>query len=97
MPSPTITFSKTTYKSQEALLISYPYHLETKAYIKEYEGVQWSNSLRCFYLPFSKAQTNALFLYLRKKKYYIDYSALKTRKQSPILRKPLKGLKKTSA
>ena len=96
----TITFSKTTQKGQELLLISFPYHLETKEYIKGFDNVRWSKELKSFYLPFSKTITNSLFQYLRRKNYYVDYSALKNvtpyeankgklvRKSSRITNKP---------
>lgn len=74
----TITLRKMTYKGNELLLVSFPYHFETKEYVKRFEGLRWSTELKSFYLPFSKAMTNSLFKYLRRKKYFVDYSALKT-------------------
>lgn len=74
----TITLRKTRHKDRELLLVSFPYHFETKEYVKGFEGVRWSTELKSFYLPFSKTITNSLFQYLRRKKYFVDYSALKT-------------------
>lgn len=73
----TITLSKLKHEGQELLLISFPYHFETKEYIKAFEGVRWNMELKSFYLPFSKGIINSLFQYLLRKKYYVDYSALK--------------------
>jgi len=77
MQAKTITFTKTTLKGQKLLLISFTYHFETKEYLKKFEGIRWSKEIGSFYLPFSTVITNTLFQYLRKKKYYVDYSALK--------------------
>ena len=38
--------------------------------------------MRSFYIPFSKGVTNELFKYLRRRNYYVNYSALKVRKIS---------------
>ncbi|NHF60283.1 tyrosine-type recombinase/integrase [Flavobacteriaceae bacterium TP-CH-4] len=73
----TITLNKLNHRGQELLLVSFPYHYETKEYLKDFDGVRWSKELKRFYVPFSKTTTNALFQYLRKRKYYVDYEALK--------------------
>ncbi|WP_394750686.1 tyrosine-type recombinase/integrase [Spongiimicrobium salis] len=72
----TITLSKINFKHQELLLINFPYHPEVKEYVKNFQGIRWSTVLKSFYIPFSKQTTNKLFLYLRKRKYFVDYSAL---------------------
>lgn len=64
------------------LLIGFKYDRELKEYLKKFDGITWSSSLGCFHIPFSKEVTNALFKYLRRRGYYIDYSALKTNKVS---------------
>lgn len=78
MQNITITLNRLSRKGQDLLLISFPFHYETKEYLKAFEGVRWSQELKSFYLPFSKTITNSLFQYLRQKKYYVDYSALKS-------------------
>lgn len=72
----TITLSKVDFKHQEVLLINFPYHPDVKEYVKNYQGIRWSSTLKSFYIPFSKRTTNNLFLYLRKRNYFVDYSAL---------------------
>ncbi len=90
MANTTITLSKVTLKGEELLLLSFPYDLNTKEYIKEFNGVRWSKSLKSFFLPFSKHITNTLFQYLRKKNYYVDYSSLKALPQQIELNKSKK-------
>lgn len=93
MQKPTIIFSKAYQKGQEVLLIGFKYNLELKEYLKKFNGVGWSTGLRCFYLPFDKEVTNTLFKYLRAKDYYIDYSALKTKKASTEMVLPVKKVR----
>lgn len=78
---PTIVFSKAYHKGQEVLLIGFKYNMELKEYLKKFKGIEWSITLRSFYLLYDKEITNILFKYLRDKDYYIDYSALKTKKE----------------
>lgn len=72
MNSITITLSKVKHKDEELLIIGFPYDFATKEYIKGFNGVRWSVTLKSFYLPFSKHITNTLFQYIRKKEYYVD-------------------------
>ncbi|MFX0557251.1 tyrosine-type recombinase/integrase [Maribacter sp. CXY002] len=82
MEKPTIIFSTAYHKKEQVLLVGFRYNQELKEYIKRFSGITWSTTLRSFYVPFSKQTTNLLFEYLRKKDYYIDYSALKTAKNA---------------
>lgn len=82
MERPIVTFTKTTHRGTMVLIISFKYDHELKEYIKKFNGITWSSSLGCFHIPFSKEVTNTLFKYLRRKGYFIDYSALKPKKVS---------------
>ena len=82
MQRPVIVFSKANHEGQEVLLVNFKYNLELREYLKKFKGIRWSTDLRSFYLPFDKQVTNSLFKYLRAKEYFIDYSALKTNKES---------------
>lgn len=84
MEKPVVLFSKSNYKGQEVLLVSFPSNSKLHGYLKKFNGIIWSKSLGAFYLPFSKLTTNSLFQYLRLENYYIDYSALTTRKSSNV-------------
>lgn len=88
-----IIFNKVWFDGQEQLTISFDTDIETTDYIKNFEGVLWSESLKTFYVPFSKQNTNAVFQYLRKKRYYIDYELLKSNYYGsipPIIRQQIK-------
>lgn len=76
MNNETITLSKVVHKGEALLIISFKYDFATKEYVKAFNGVRWSASLKKFCIPYSKHITNTLFQYLRKKMYYVDYSSL---------------------
>ncbi len=94
MNNTTITLSKVIQKGEELLVLSFSYDFNTKEYVKEFDGVRWSKSLKSFYLPFSKHITNTLFQYLRKKNYYVDYSSLRAVPQQIDSAKSKKNRKK---
>ena len=73
----TLTFSKVSKNGEELLLIGFPYNFKLKEYLKKFKGIRWSAELRSFYLPYSRTNTHALFQYLRKEVYFVDYSELK--------------------
>lgn len=75
----TITLSKVPHKGVDYLVLDFAYDSDTNEYIKAYDGMRWSPTLKRFYLPFSKTTVNHLFQYLRKRKYYVDYSSLYSR------------------
>jgi integrase len=77
MKNTTITLSKVIHQDEELPIIAFPYDLATKEYVKGFDGVQWSRTLKSFCIPFSKHIANTLFQYLRQKKYFVDYSSLK--------------------
>ncbi|ASV31499.1 tyrosine-type recombinase/integrase [Maribacter cobaltidurans] len=89
MQKPVIIFSKASHKGKEVLLINFKYNLELKEYLKEFKGICWSTDLRSFYLSFDKEVTNTLFKYLRAKDYFIDYSALRTKRESKAMERSI--------
>ncbi|MBQ4916322.1 tyrosine-type recombinase/integrase [Maribacter sp. MMG018] len=91
-----VFFLKISEKGEKLLLIKFPYDIELNEYLKKFNGIRWSVAFTSFYLPYSKTNTHALFQYLRKGAYYIDYSQLKkytnVAKGTP---RPQKAQKKT--
>lgn len=81
MQKPIVTFSKAYHGGKAILLIGFKYNHVLKEYVKKFEGVKWSTSLRSFYLDFDKGTTNLFFKYLRRERYFVDYSALKVKKE----------------
>lgn len=57
--------------------INFPYDPEIKLRLKNLKGLQWSQSHRCYYLPFSAENKRLLYHALRIGNIFIDYSALK--------------------
>ena len=56
--------------------IEFSYDYKTKEYIKKFPNVKWNTTHKGFYLPFSKAIANQLYLYLKEGNYSIDYHQL---------------------
>lgn len=74
-----INLSLFTHKKKLQLKIGFAYNYEVKEYVKKFPLVRWSATYRTFYLPFSKENTNNLYLYLKKNNYKVDYTnVLKT-------------------
>ncbi|HLV13658.1 MAG TPA: tyrosine-type recombinase/integrase [Xanthomarina sp.] len=80
---PIITLKPLQYKNKSQIAIGFVYNDQTKSYIKNFEGVAWSQSNKTFYVTHSKQTLHELFTYLKKGGFYIDYSALKYAKKSP--------------
>lgn len=95
MEKPVVLFSKSNHKGKEILLVGFAYTYKLYEYLKKYDGIFWSKSLKSFYLPYSRPATNNLFQYLRKEGYFIDYSALKPKltseKNMPLGKKVVLG------
>jgi len=85
-----IIFSKAALQQQEVLCITFSFDLETTDVVRAFGGVRWSAFLHCFYVPFTKKTTNQYYVYLRKRGYYVDYSALKQGQVKTAL-EPKKG------
>lgn len=75
-----VTFTKTMHRDTMVLMINFKLDHELKKYLQKFNGITWCSTLGCFHIPFSKEVTNALFKYLRRRGYFIDYSALKPKK-----------------
>lgn len=46
-------------------------------YICQFPDLRFSQTHACYYLPYSKAIFNELYVYLRKRRYYVDYQQIK--------------------
>ncbi|HET8802940.1 MAG TPA: tyrosine-type recombinase/integrase [Aequorivita sp.] len=56
--------------------INFPYDQEIKLRLRTLKGLQWSQTHRCYYLPFSRENKRLLYDTLRTGDTFIDYSAL---------------------
>lgn len=84
MQRKTVTFSRSIHREHPVLLIGFGYNEELKEYVKQFEGVRWSATLKHFYLPYDAQAVHHLFHYLTQKKYYVDYSALKAKNAASL-------------
>lgn len=66
-----ITFDKGNHKGEEVLTIGFAYDTSVKADFKAFKGVRWSQTLKSFYLAYSKENVNALYTFLRARDYFI--------------------------
>src|SRR5690606_29931560 len=60
--------------------IHFDYDEEIKSHLKKLQDVRWSQTHRCFYFPSSGENQNLLFVHLRSKGWFVDYSKLKREK-----------------
>lgn len=66
--------------------VDFPSSQTVWQYVEKYPGIRWSKTHCCFCIPFSKRGLHEIFTYLRKRSYYVDYSAIKSDGPMPSLR-----------
>lgn len=67
--------------------VDFPFTEIERNYIKKYNGIKWSRSHGCFYLPYSQAVFHDLYAYLRQRHYFVDYEQIRSAKSLPALKK----------
>ena len=67
--------------------VEFPYSALVKDTVKNFQGISWSRTHRCFYLPYSRSHFLEFYAYLRKYKYFVDYEQVTLAKPLPKLRK----------
>ncbi len=73
----TITLTPILHQSIEQIKIEFDHDVAVENYVKKFRGVKWSRTHEVFCLPFTKKNTNDLYIYLRKQGHFVNYSALK--------------------
>lgn len=58
-----IPLTKFNHRTQEQRKISFPFKKIVNAKVKAFPGIKYSAWHRCFYLPFSKDNGNAISVY----------------------------------
>lgn len=81
----TITLKPLYYNGTSRISIGFIFNNETKLYVKNFDGVQWSVSNKTYYVAHSKQTLHLLFTYFKKGGYYINYNALKYIKRETVL------------
>ncbi len=71
-----ITLNRMVHRGEPQIAIQFDYDDAVKQYVKAFGGVRWSQTHRCFYFKDSTSNLHQFFKYLRKKSWYLDYSAL---------------------
>ncbi len=64
--------------------ITYKFDFELNEFIKNMEGMRWSRTYSCFYLPYSANNKKRIYTVLKKIGCIIDYSALKDLKTETV-------------
>ena len=64
--------------------ITYKFDFELNEFIKNMEGMRWSRTYSCFYLPYSVNNKKRIYTVLKKIGCIIDYSALKDLKTEKV-------------
>jgi len=64
--------------------ITYKFDFELNEFIKSMEGMRWSRTYSCFYLPYSVSNKKRIYTILKKIGCIIDYSALKDLKTEKV-------------
>ena len=71
-----VTLDIIQHKNKRQITISFEYNLALKELVKKHPLVKWSNTHKVFYLPFSKNNTNAIYIYLKQLGYKVNYDAI---------------------
>lgn len=72
-----ITLKQAIYKNIVVVRIDFPFDLILKEQVKIFEGIRWSQNLKCWYIPKNEFDLHQFFNAF-KDFAYIDYSKLKT-------------------
>ncbi len=73
-----VVVKRTIHKGELRLMLTFKYDPDLVKLVKQIEGVQWSNSNKCWYLPDRNDMLSSLFT-LFKGAAYLDYSDIKSK------------------
>lgn len=76
-----ITLQPLLHKGQNQIAIGFDYSTEVKNHIQLLKEVSWSQTHKTFYIESTALNKKKLYLHLREKKWFIDYSAIQTTQQ----------------
>lgn len=75
-----ITLLPLIHKNQHVISINFEFNLDVKNYINAIEGVCWSKTHKTFYIANTFLNKQKLYKALRHKNWYVNYSALASKK-----------------
>ena len=67
--------------------VEFPYSALVKDTVKNFKGMRWSRTHRCYYVPYSRSLFLEFYAYLRKHHYFVDYEQVASTRPMPKLRK----------
>jgi len=67
--------------------VEFPYSALVKDTVKNFKGMRWSRTHRCYYAPYSRSLFLEFYAYLRKHHYFVDYEQVASTRPMPKLRK----------
>src|SRR5690606_40036052 len=80
-----ITLQPLLHKGNNQIAIGFNYSTEIKNHIQLLKEVSWSQTHKTFYIESTAQNKKKLYLHLREKNWFIDYSAIQTTQQ-PVLK-----------
>jgi len=83
-----ITLTQFEHRGAQQMGIQFDYDNEVRLHLEELAAVKWSQIYKTFYIPLNTQNRSIVYRHLRKKKWYIDYSALQG-KQAAVPKKVL--------
>ncbi|MFV0570843.1 MAG: tyrosine-type recombinase/integrase [Xanthomarina gelatinilytica] len=83
----TITLKPLFHKNLQCIAIGFKFNDTVRLFVKQFQGVLWSNQHKTFYIGYSSETLSNLFDYFNKAGYYVDYSAMKQIKHRPTQKK----------
>jgi len=84
-----IVLTKIQFKDKDALAIGFKFAEETKALVKQINGIQWSTTNNTYFVLKEKHSINMLFNHFKPHGYFVDYSAF-TKPSSRVYKEPRK-------
>jgi len=72
-----ITLQPLLHKDHNQIAIGFNYNTDVKNHIRLLKGICWSQTHKTFYIANTTQNKKKLYLHLKEKKWFIDYSALK--------------------
>ncbi len=78
-----ITLKPLWHHNKQQIAIGFGYHDTIRKYIKQFEGVLWSNTHKTFYVNYSQEMLHKLFRFLQHGGYFVDYSSMSYLKNTP--------------
>ncbi len=81
----TIRLMPLLHRKVNQIAIGFVYDADIKSHIQKLDGVRWSQTHKTFYMADTADNKRRLYLHLRAKNWFVDYSAIKAVLPVPVL------------